>query len=66
MAVWGYTFIYMYIHVYTVATCVYTCMIFICRFEDIVLTESDGIPTAEFLESCRAVVPFFGTLHTPL
>ena len=63
----GHVGLHIHMHVYTVAEDVYnyTC-IFISRFEDIVLTESDGIPTLEFLDSCRAVVPFFGKLHTPL
>ena len=30
------------------------------KFEDIVLVENDQIPTVNFLECCRAVVPFFG------
>lgn len=30
------------------------------KFEDILLVENDQIPTADFLECCRAVVPFFG------
>ena len=32
------------------------------RFEDLVLREDNGIPTADFLACCRAVVPFFGGL----
>jgi pleckstrin family protein A (phosphoinositide binding specific) protein 8 len=34
------------------------------KFEDLVLSEGDGIPTVEFLDSCRAVVPFFDTLSS--
>ena len=30
------------------------------KFEDILLVENDQIPTVDFLECCRAVVPFFG------
>lgn len=30
------------------------------KFEDILLLENDQIPTVDFLECCRAVVPFFG------
>ena len=30
------------------------------KFEDLVLIENDQIPTAEFLECCRCVLPFFG------
>ena len=30
------------------------------KFEGLVLEEKDQIPTQEFLECCRAVVPFFG------
>ena len=30
------------------------------KFEDLLLVESSQIPTAEFLECCRTVVPFFG------
>ena len=30
------------------------------KFEDIVLVENDRIPTVEFLECCKAVVPFLG------
>ena len=33
------------------------------KFEDMVLLENDRIPTAEFLECCEAVVPFFGKLN---
>ena len=32
------------------------------KFEDLVLIENDQIPTANFLECCEAVVPFFGKL----
>ena len=54
---------YMYIcqlKVHVASMYMYMYMHFICRFEDLVLSEDDGIPTVEFLESCRAVVPFFG------
>lgn len=30
------------------------------KFEDILLVENNQIPTVDFLECCRAVVPFFG------
>ena len=30
------------------------------KFEDLELIENDQIPTAEFLECCRGVLPFFG------
>ena len=30
------------------------------RFEDIVLLEDSGVPTEEFLNCCKAMLPFFG------
>ena len=33
------------------------------KFEDLVLVDGERIPTAEFLDCCRAVVPFFGELE---
>ena len=40
-------------------------MLYICRFEDLVLSDGEGIPTPDFLSACRAVVPFFGeSLYT--
>lgn len=33
------------------------------KFEDILLVENNQIPTVDFLECCRAVIPFFGKFH---
>jgi pleckstrin family protein A (phosphoinositide binding specific) protein 8 len=34
------------------------------KFEDLVLSDGEGIPTPDFLSACRAVVPFFDTLSS--
>ncbi|CAI8021093.1 Pleckstrin homology domain-containing family A member 8 [Geodia barretti] len=34
------------------------------KFEDLVLSDGEGIPTPDFLSACRAVVPFFDALSS--
>ena len=40
-------------------TVCYLCFVLV-RFEDIVLLEDSGVPTEEFLNCCKAMLPFFG------
>jgi hypothetical protein len=36
------------------------------KFEDLGLEKKEGIPSRQFLECCKAVLPFFGKYHEAL
>ena len=40
-------------------------LLVLVRFEDIVLLEDNGVPTEDFLNCCKAMLPFFGEFVSP-